>query len=46
MAEELKLFEGNRIRHVYDKEKETYYFSVVDIVAILIEKDYQSARGF
>ena len=46
MAEELKLFEGNRIRHVYDEEKETYYFSVVDIVAILIEKDYQSARKY
>ncbi len=46
MAEELKLFEGNRIRHVYDEEKETYYFSVVDIVAILIEKDYQTARKY
>jgi hypothetical protein len=46
MAEELKLFEGNRIRHVYDEENETYYFSVVDIVAILIEKDYQSARKY
>ena len=39
MAEELKLFEGNRIRHIYDEEKEIYYFSVVDIIAILIEKD-------
>lgn len=46
MAEELKLFEGNRIRHIYDEKKETYYFSVVDIVAILIEKDYQSARKY
>ncbi len=46
MAKELKLFEGNRIRHIYDEEKETYYFSVVDIVAILIEKDYQSARKY
>lgn len=46
MAEELKLFEGNRIRHIYDEEKETYYFSVVDIVAILIEKDYQTARKY
>jgi hypothetical protein len=46
MSEELKLFEGNRIRHIYDEEKETYYFSVVDIVAILIEKDYQSARKY
>ena len=46
MAEEFKLFEGSRIRHIYDEEKETYYFSVVDIVAILIEKDYQSARKY
>ena len=46
MTEELKLFEGNRIRHIYDEEKETYYFSVVDIIAILIEKDYQSARKY
>lgn len=46
MAEELKLFEGRRIRHIYDEEKETYYFSVVDVVTILIEKDYQSARKY
>jgi len=46
MAEELKLFEGNRIRHIYDEANEIYYFSVVDIVAILIEKDYQSARKY
>ena len=46
MEEELKLFEGNRIRHIYDEDKEIYYFSVVDIIAILIEKDYQSARKY
>lgn len=46
MAEELKLFEGNKIRHIYNEEKEIYYFSVVDIIAILIEKDYQSARKY
>lgn len=46
MPEELKLFEGNRIRHIYDEDKEIYYFSVVDIIAILIEKDYQSARKY
>lgn len=42
----MRLFEGKKIRHVYDEEKETFYFSVVDIVAILIEKDYQSARTY
>ena len=46
MTEDLKLFEGNRIRHIYDEEKEIYYFSVIDIIAILIEKDYQSARKY
>ena len=46
MAEYLGLFEGNKIRHVYHEEKEIYYFSVVDIIAILIEKDYQTARKY
>jgi len=46
MTDKLSMFEGNRIRHVYDEEKEIYYFSVVDVIAILIEKDYQSARKY
>ncbi len=28
------LFEGNEIRSVWDKDKEDYYFSVVDIVSV------------
>ena len=46
MTEDLKLFEGKKIRHIYNEEKEIYYFSVVDVVAILIEKDYQTARKY
>lgn len=46
MGEDLTLFENKRIRHLYDEKKEVYYFSVVDIIAILIEKDYQSARKY
>ena len=46
MGEDLTLFENKRIRHIYDEEREVYYFSVIDIVAILIEKDYQSARKY
>ena len=38
MGEDLTLFDNKRIRHIYDEEKEVYYFSVIDIVAILIEK--------
>lgn len=43
---EMNLFEGKKIRHIYDEETEIYYFSVVDVVAILIEKDYQGARTY
>ena len=46
MGEDLTLFENKQIRHIYDEEKEVYYFSVIDIVTILIEKDYQSARKY
>ena len=46
MKNELKVFEDSNIRSIYDEEKETYYFSVVDIIAILIEKDYQGARKY
>lgn len=30
-----KLFEGNKIISIWDKEKEDYYFSVVDVIAAL-----------
>lgn len=43
---EVNVFEGKKIRHIYDEEKEIYYFSVVDVVAILLEKDYQGARTY
>ena len=31
------LFEGKEIRSVWDKEKEEYYFSVVDVIGVLTE---------
>ena len=46
MKDELKVFENSNIRSVYDEEHENWYFAVVDIVAILIEKDYQGARKY
>ena len=33
----IKLFEGREIRSVWNKEKEDYYFSVVDIINVLTE---------
>ena len=46
MKNDVKLFEQSKIRSVYDEKKDVWYFSVVDVVAILIEKDYQSARKY
>jgi len=41
------MFENHAIRHVYDEETETWWFSVVDIVQVLTQQpDYQSARKY
>lgn len=35
--DEIKLFEGKKIRSLWDNEKEEWYFSVVDVVAVLTD---------
>ena len=35
MSNDIKLFEGNRIRSSGDNEKEEWYFSIIDILAVL-----------
>ncbi len=35
MSNAIKLFEGNQIRSVWDSEQEEWYFSVVDVIAVL-----------
>jgi DNA-damage-inducible protein D len=43
----LAVFENFKIRRVYDEKVEVWYFSVVDIVAALIQQaDYQAARKY
>jgi len=37
MNNEIKLFEGNQIRSVWDNKKEEWYFSIVDIIGVLTE---------
>ena len=37
MDNEIKLFEGNQIRSLWDNEKEEWYFSVVDVVGVLTD---------
>jgi DNA-damage-inducible protein D len=43
----LAVFEDYKIRRVYDEELQTWYFSVVDIIQVLIQQpDYQAARNY
>jgi DNA-damage-inducible protein D len=43
----LTVFEGKQIRRYYDENTETWYFSVVDIIQVLIQQpDYQAARNY
>ena len=43
----VKLFGGNQIRSVWDEDNEQWYFSIVDVVAVLTDNDdYQLARNY
>ena len=43
----IQLFENKRIRTAWDEEKEEWYFSVIDVVAVLTDQpDYQAARNY
>lgn len=43
----LVAFEDQQIRRVYDEASETWFFSVVDVVAALIQQpDFQTARKY
>lgn len=43
----VKLFGGNQIRSVWDEDNEKWYFSIVDVVAVLTDNDdYQLARNY
>ena len=45
--DKIQLFEDKRIRTAWDEEKEEWYFSIVDVVAVLTEQpDYQAARNY
>ncbi|MCH5175723.1 MAG: Bro-N domain-containing protein [Prevotellaceae bacterium] len=42
----LKLFEQRKIRTMWDDEAEKWYFSIVDVVSVLMDSDYQAARKY
>lgn len=43
----LTVFEEHNIRRIYDKNTETWFFSIIDIVQVLTQQaDYQTARKY
>ena len=47
MEKSLAVFEGHKIRRHYDEQTETWQFSVIDIIQVLIQQpDYQAARNY
>ena len=36
---QIKIFEEKQVRTLWDKDKEEWYFSVVDVVAVLTDSD-------
>ena len=45
MKNKLKIFEEKKVRSVWSEEKQKWFFSVIDIVAILTEQtDYKKAN--
>src|ERR1035437_8769549 len=47
MKKDLAIFEGHKIRRVYDQKTETWWFSVVDIIRVLIQQpDFQASRKY
>jgi len=42
----VKIFDEKKVRAVWDREAEKWWFSIVDIVAALTDADYQRARKY
>lgn len=47
MKNTLAVFENYKIRRIYDEKTDTWYFSVIDIIAVLLEqKDFKKAQSY
>ncbi|NBR95828.1 MAG: hypothetical protein EBT55_05935, partial [Proteobacteria bacterium] len=47
MSSNLTLFQSFQIRKHFDEEKQQWYFSVIDIIAVLTEQtDYKKAKTY
>ncbi|MCL2208345.1 MAG: Bro-N domain-containing protein [Fibromonadales bacterium] len=47
MEKNIQMFEGQRVRSVWDEEAEKWWFSVLDVVAVLTDQaDYAKVRSY
>ena len=44
--EALQLFEERKVRTIWDDQEEKWFFSIVDVVSVLTDSDYQTARKY
>lgn len=42
----IKIFEDRKVRAIWDSEVEEWFFSIVDVVAILTDNDFKAARNY
>ena len=42
----MQLFEKKKVRTVWDDTTEKWYFSVIDVISVLTDSDYQTARKY
>jgi len=45
-SDKIKLFEEKQVRYEWDDENEKWWFSLVDVCAVLTDSDYQTARKY
>ena len=46
MQNKIKVFENKQVRTLWNADEEEWYFSVVDIVSVLTDNNYQAARNY
>jgi hypothetical protein len=46
MKNAIKLFNDKKIRVLWNEDKEKWYFSIVDVISVLTDNDYQNARNY
>lgn len=46
MENKIKLFEDKKIRVTWNEDDQDWYFSIVDVLSVLNEQDYQSTSKY